>query len=594
MRRCCARDLARPTGKKTGRSPKTRSLPSAPVRRPLPPSTWACWWIEGRLDWDKPLRDFLPTFRLHDPVATERITPRDIVSHRVGLPRHDLMWYNAPLTRHEIFDHLRYLEPNKDIRQTFQYQNLMFLTAGVLIQHLSGQTWEEFTRQRIFDPLNMRRSNFSVANSQRSDDFAMPYHEKKDQVERIPFRNINSVGPAGSINSCVADMLPWLRVHTSGGMLGERPILSAGNLSQMHTPQMIIQETRRWKELLNPSYGLGWFIQPYRGYGMVQHGGNIDGFSAMTAFLPAERIGVVALVNLDGSSLPYTLALRVFDLLLGLEPVDWNERFHQDYLTIKAGEDKSKEKSVEERQAGHPPAHPLEDYAGEYEHPGYGVIAITCADGKLAASYNNNPYQVEPYHYDIFEFIYEEIDLRAKGSFWTDEQGNVSRLALPLEPSVKDIVFERIPERRMRERTFLERLVGRYDIMGAPFLVALKGDDRLAANFPGQPASELRTLTRDHLPAKRDERRAPDLPAAGCRPGRGSGARPAWGGPDGQAVGRLRKTRRQVVVWCYEAANGAADEFLRIYEQAAGQPVATWDCGSWPRPPGRWSNWKNG
>src|SRR5512135_766034 len=142
---------------------------------------------EGRLNWDKPIRDFLPTFQLHDPVASERLTPRDMVSHRVGLPRHDLMWYNSPLSRQEIFGRLRYLEPNKDIRQAFQYNNLMFLSAGVLIEHLSGRSWEDFTRQRIFEPLGMNRSNFSVTASQQSDDFALPYREKKDQIERIPF-----------------------------------------------------------------------------------------------------------------------------------------------------------------------------------------------------------------------------------------------------------------------------------------------------------------------------------------------------------------------------------------------------------------------
>ncbi len=446
---------------------------------------------EGKLDWDKPLRDFLPAFQMYDPVASERLTPRDILSHRVGLPRHDFMWYNAPFDRHQIFRRLRFLEPNKDIRQTFQYQNLMYMAAGVLIEHVTGQTWEEFTHQRIFEEVGMPRSNFSVNDSQKSDDFALPYQEKKDQIEVMPFRNIDSVGPAGSINSCVEDMVKWLSVHVNHGKLGEGELISAGNLSQMHTPQMVIQDTPKWKELLHSSYGLGWFIAPYRGVQMVQHGGNIDGFSAFVGFLPAGEIGVVALCNMSGTSLPTVIAFRVFDLFVGLEPVDWNERLHKEYEEIKAGMEKSKEQTASARQAGHPPSHPLEDYAGEYEHPGYGVVALTVQDSKLKAVFNNNEYQVEPYHYEIFEFNYDLIDLHMKGTFTTDEGGQVSRLALPLEPFAKEIVFERIPELRMSEQAFLTRFVGIYEITGMPLIISLKGNDRLVATFPGQPAYEL-------------------------------------------------------------------------------------------------------
>jgi CubicO group peptidase (beta-lactamase class C family) len=446
---------------------------------------------EGKLDWDKPLQDFLPAFKMYDPVASQHLKPRDIVSHRVGLPRHDFMWYNSPLNRYQIFDRLRYLEPNKDIRETFQYNNLMFMTAGVLIEHLSGLTWEEFTHQRLFEPLGMQRSNFSVTTSQQADDFALPYHEKEDRVERMPFRNIDSIGPAGSINSCVADMLAWVRVHINDGKLGDRKVISTGNLEQMHSPQMIVPGTPKWKELLPSCYGMGWSIYPYRGYQMVEHGGNIDGFTAFVALIPAEKIGVVVLANMDGTALNTTIAYRVADLLLGLEPVDWNDRLHKEHLEVKAGFEKSKEKSTAERKEGHPPAHPLEDYAGVYRHLGYGEVELSMVDGKLKAVFNNMEFQVEPYNYEFFEFHYELIDLHIKGGFTTDDKGNVSKLALPLEPNVKEIVFERAVESRLRERSFLERLAGTYEVMNMPLVIALKGEDTLSGTLPGQPSFEL-------------------------------------------------------------------------------------------------------
>jgi CubicO group peptidase (beta-lactamase class C family) len=446
---------------------------------------------EGKLDWDKPVREFMPGFRLFDSHASEHTTPRDLVSHRVGLPRHDFMWYNSPLGREEIFKRLRYLEPNKELRETWQYQNLMFMTAGVLVEHLSGLRWEEFTRQHIFDPLGMRLSNFSVEDSQKTSDFALPYQVKEDQLKRMPFRNIDAVGPAGSINSCLEDMTRWLGVHLNGGKSGEGQLISSGNLEQMHTPQMVIPGTNKWKELLNASYGLGWFIEPYRGYQTVHHGGNIDGFSALVAFIPAEKIGVVILTNMEGQPLPGIIAYRVFDQLLGLETIDWNARFHKDFLEGKAAQEASKQKSTAERKENHPPAHTLEEYCGEYEHPGYGIVTLSPDGDKLKAVFNANEYVVEPYHYEVFEFIYDLIDMRMKGIFYTDVEGNVSRLSLPLEPSVKDIFFERVADRRLSQSSFLERLAGEYEVMGMPLRVSLKGDDQLTATLPGQPASRL-------------------------------------------------------------------------------------------------------
>src|SRR5579885_1593422 len=116
---------------------------------------------EGKLDWDTPVRKYLPSFRLFDSFATERMTPRDLVTHRSGLPRHDLMWYHSTRSRQELFDRLQYLEPSKDFRSLWQYQNLMYMTAGYLAGEVAGQSWEDLVQKRLFDPLGMTSSNFS-------------------------------------------------------------------------------------------------------------------------------------------------------------------------------------------------------------------------------------------------------------------------------------------------------------------------------------------------------------------------------------------------------------------------------------------------
>ena len=170
---------------------------------------------QGKLDWDKPVRNYLPDFQLMDQFATERMTPRDLVTHRSGLPRHDRMWYNSPFTRQEIYERLRYLEPNKDFRTTFQYQNLMFMTAGYLAAHVADMAWEDHVRKVIFEPLGMSRSNFSVNDRQKSSDYSLPYTLVKEQIHEMPFRNIDTIGPAGSINSNVEDMAKYVIMHLS-------------------------------------------------------------------------------------------------------------------------------------------------------------------------------------------------------------------------------------------------------------------------------------------------------------------------------------------------------------------------------------------
>jgi CubicO group peptidase (beta-lactamase class C family) len=162
---------------------------------------------EGKLEWNTPVREYIPWFRLYDPFATERLTPRDLVTHRSGLPRHDAMWYNNyTASREEFVRRLAYLKPSADLRERFQYNNLMFLTAGYLIEVLTEKTWEDAVRARVLAPLEMKRTNFSVVDSQKDTDHALPYREHKDKIEKIPFRDITNIGPAGSINSSVNEM----------------------------------------------------------------------------------------------------------------------------------------------------------------------------------------------------------------------------------------------------------------------------------------------------------------------------------------------------------------------------------------------------
>ena len=449
---------------------------------------------EGKLSWDEPVVTYLPRFRLHDEVASKRMTPRDLVTHRSGLPRHDLVWYNAKLTRQELVDRLPFLEPNEDFRVKFQYQNLMFLTAGHLSAEVAGMPWEEVLRTRILNPIGMKNSNFAVAESQKSSDFASPYTLKDKTAIDIPFRVIDTVGPAGSINASVNDMTKWLQLHLGGGTVDGRRIVAARQIQDMHRPQMVIQSFPGLAddpEIQQPSYGLGWFVESYRGKKRVHHGGNIDGFSAMVALMPDDGVGVVVLTNLNATPLPTIIARHATDRMLGLDPIDWNGRALKRREVSEKANETAKKSAGEERKTGTKPAHALEEYAGAYDHPAYGAVTVKQEGAALTAQFHDIPMRLNHWHYETFRGEVDDkslSELKLFFQFFTDGQGEVDRLTVPFEPSVDPIVFKKRPPARLTDATFLRQLAGDYAMAENPAFkmsVTLNGST-LSLTLPGQ------------------------------------------------------------------------------------------------------------
>lgn len=445
---------------------------------------------EGKLEWDKPVRHYLPAFKMHDDYVTEHMTPRDLVTHRSGLPRHDLVWYGSSFQRREMLDRLRYLEPSRGFRATFQYQNLMFMTAGILIEEVAGESWEQFIQKRFFDPLEMKTSNFSVTVSQKTSDFAMPYVEKKGEVQEVPFRNIDEIGPAGSINSCVDEMANWLIMQINKGKFKNRQIVSENSLKETHTPQIISGSVSRHDELLYPSYAMGWGVNGYRGHLMLSHGGGIDGFTALVSLLPKDKIGIVVLTNRGGTPLPSIVAYNAYDRLLGLSQVPWNQRSKEDAAKAKEAEEKSRKEADAARKAGTKPSHSLQDYAGRFEHPGYGVVTIETESEQLKAKYNSFTSPLKHYHYDVFEAS-DEILERQKFTFETNLKGDIDRLRVPLQSGVSDIVFTRMPEAKPLDKAVLSKFAGQYELSGIIITVSIRGENTLMLDVPGQPVYEM-------------------------------------------------------------------------------------------------------
>lgn len=448
---------------------------------------------EGKLEWDKPVRNYIPWFRLYDPVMGERLTPRDLVTHRSGLPRHDLVWYNNfTASREEFVRRLAHLEPSADLREKFQYNNLMYLTAGYLVEVLTGKEWEDSIRALVFEPLGMTRTNFSVEDSQKDNDFAQPYREEEGKIKKIPFRNITNIGPAGSINSSVNEMSNWLIVHLYGGKFKNKQIINPTTLEDMHLAHMPTGATPSRPEISPADYGMGWFVDNYRGHRRVHHGGNIDGFTAMVSMLPQDGFGFVVLSNKNGTPVPELIIRTAADILLELEPVDWLGEAAKRKAEGEEAEKKAKEKKHVRQKPGTKPAHKLEEYVGDYEHPGYGEIKVFLKDNKLTFTYNGITTPLEHWHYETFNGG-EADDPTFKDSkltFRTDAKGSVAEITAPFEPSADEIIFNKKPDARFFDPEYLKQFTGQYKLLSQTFTVNLKGDS-LTLHVPGQPLYDL-------------------------------------------------------------------------------------------------------
>jgi CubicO group peptidase (beta-lactamase class C family) len=448
---------------------------------------------EGKIEWEKPLRNYIPWFKLYDPSMTEHLTVRDLVTHRSGLPRHDLVWYNNfESSREQFVRKLAYLEPSADLREKFQYNNLMFLTAGYLTEVITGKTWEEAVRARILDPLGMKRTDFSVVDMQKDGDFSQPYGKKDSKIEKLPFRPITNLAPAGSINSSVNEMARWVTVHLNGGKYGDKKLAEGPTVDDMHIAHMVTGATSPEAEITGGEYGMGWFGDNYRGHRRVEHGGNIDGFSANVVLFPKDDFGMVVLTNLNGTPLRDLITQVVADRLLGLKPMDWiNLGAARRALAEKESKEGAKKKAVT-RIAGTVASHKLTEYAGDYEHPGYGILKVSANGDHLETTFNSIVTPLEHWHYDTFnggkvkDGVFEDM----KFTFHTDVNGFVSSVSAPFEPSVKEIVFVKKPDARLFDPAFLARFTGDYSLQGQTISIAIKGN-ALVANLPGQPQLDL-------------------------------------------------------------------------------------------------------
>ncbi len=390
---------------------------------------------EKKMSWDDPVRKYVDYFHLDDPCADSLVTLRDIVSHRTGLSRHDELWDNTNWSREQVIRAIGHVKLSKPIRTAYQYNNIMFMTAGEAVATAAKMPWNDFVRTRIFEPLGMTHTRTSMSDFYASDHaIGHNYDRKKDVMVVQPPDDDTALGPAGAIKSCASDMAQWIRFQLDDGTVDGRRIVSADALGETKKPQMIVPMDADAKET-NPgtnimTYGMGWNVQDYRGQLLVAHAGALNRFRSNVALLPEQHAGVAVMINSSRGNAALAVRRAVVDLILGTPQRDWSAF----YLNREAEEIAKAEKKKAETEAALPkdtkPSHDLSAYAGVYQNAGYGPATVSLENGSLVLRWQKLLLPMTHWTYDTFSAVSEPDDVDEKVQFQIAPDGEVKSLTI--------------------------------------------------------------------------------------------------------------------------------------------------------------------
>lgn len=469
---------------------------------------------EGKLDFDTPVRQYLPELVFNNDDLNAHVTLRDMMSHRTGLSRYDISWYLlAPSTRDSLLQRIRYMVPNEPLRYKWQYNNFMFMAQGVVAEKLTGKSWEENIKTHFFDSLGMYHSSTSLEGF-KVEDASLGYDVEKDSViKKVPYKNITVIGPAGSINSCVNDMAKWVMVWINGGKLNGKQVLPAAYVAEATSAQMTIGGGRPGQEfpdIYGGTYGLGWMLSTYRGHYQVEHGGNIDGFSASTCFYPSDSIGIIILSNQTGSHVPILLRNIFSDRLLGTKYFAWSDTAVKklNEMRVKEKDQQKKDTAVAKVKGADVIRKDLKDYTGIYTSNAFGRFEVIMENDSLFALLPDSKEHLKHVSYDIFQTYTVDketgIDSTAGGTkvkFNTDINGDITSAEADL--GVKDpVIFNRTPKALPLNNTTLQKYIGVYLFGGMEAKVHIKGDNQLMLDVPGQTDYTLVPVDKDKFSLK--------------------------------------------------------------------------------------------
>lgn len=390
---------------------------------------------QGKLSWDDHVYERLPGFQMYDPYVAHEMTIRDLITHRsgMGLGEGDLLfWPPTTYTRDEILYKLRFMKPASSFRSKFAYDNLLYMAAGQIIPAVTGVSWDDYVRTRIFSPLGMNTSNLSTRAYKPGDNVAYPHSLVDGKLHVVPFETLDNVGPAGSINSSAAEMARWVTLQLNRGKFSDRDarLFSEKQSREMWSGQTLlpINDPPPPLAALKPNfaaYALGWGIRDYRGRKLVGHTGGVLGFVSRVMLVPEENLGVVLLTNAEQGGAFDSVLYHILDHYLGLPQTDWIANFKAAADQQKSDATETMKKAEGARNAQSKPSLPHDKYAGTYEDAWYGPVTIHNENGALTLTFDHTPGMVgdlQHWQYDTFK------------SHWRNRQIEDAFVTFSLEP----------------------------------------------------------------------------------------------------------------------------------------------------------------
>jgi CubicO group peptidase (beta-lactamase class C family) len=417
-------------------------------------------------------------------------------------------------SRDSLLQRIKYMEPSAGLRERWQYNNFMFFLQGMVAQKLTGKSWEENVKERILIPLDMTNTNFSVNDMAKNAEGAVGYQVTNDSiVEKMDYYNINGMGPAGSINSSVTDMAKWVTAWINDGKANGKEFIPTGYRTEAISGQMVIGGGLPDAEIPDvqfSQYGFGWMMCSYRGHYRVEHGGNIDGFSASTCFFPSDSIGIIVLTNQNGSAVPGIVRNYIADRLLNAKYIDWNSKGRKQVTKNKKAAEDAKKSATTNRKPNAPMTHPIRDYEGVYTNNGYGTFTVSVKNDSAFVLAREKTMWMDHYHYDVFNAWMTEKNKKidtvnqeaTKVQFNLNLSGDIESASILMEPTLKPIVFSRTAKELDVKKDELSKYVGDYEMAGMVAKFYLKGEKTLFLFVPGQPEYELSPIEKDRFALK--------------------------------------------------------------------------------------------
>ncbi len=411
---------------------------------------------EGRLRWDDRVVDLLPGFAMYDPWVTREMQVRDLLCHRsgLGLGAGDLLFFpQTDFTVAEIIRKLRYIKPATSFRTTYAYSNLMFVTAGEVIRAVTGKSWDEFVRERIFAPVGMAASNTSVVAFKPGDDIVTPHAEADGVLQPVAWENLDNSGAAGAINSNAEDLARWLVVQLDKGKLpgGDVRLFSEDRSREMWTVNTTIPVGKPPAPLAAVAphfagYGLGWFLRDYRGHLIANHSGGLVGLTSRVFLDTDARIGVAVLTNSETLA-SGALAWSLLDLMLGAPATDWIGILKQQDEDQAKKAKEAEAGSAKQRAADSKPSLALDAYAGRYTDPWYGEATVAREGDRLVMRFVHSAGLVgdlEHWQHDTFVARWRDRALRADAyvTFTIDPDGSVAQMTMRPVSKLTDFSFD--------------------------------------------------------------------------------------------------------------------------------------------------------